>query len=786
MIQILLRVIVTSLFLGFASTAYGQNQSDRTNWQFNGNLGVDQIQMSASASSDRSLQKLDADLKRLVRTSQQIQLMGLDMQPQSASGNVRLFARDAANPKVDILIRIQDNTAPESIATPGMTIRTQAGNIVVARIPINELVQLIDTDGIVKVEASRINRPLHDESRAAVNVNAVHQGDGLDQAYKGNGVVVGVLDSGIDFTHPDFSNENGTRIQYLLEYLDEDNHDEDYYIWTKDEIDNDPGSITQTDGDGGGGHGTHVAGSAAGGGKANSAMAGMAPESDIIFVNGTRDDNENAGFGDADIIGGVQYIFDRAEEMGKPAVVNLSLGGNQGSLDGKSATEEALSNLAGPGRIIVAAAGNEGHDLIHAGHEVAAGETYTVMTEYGLRVNGWTDPNAVARYSVGIFSIDGGNIALESTTDWVSHGDWEEDMILTVDGTDVASVLIYADEVVQPENGDDNVFILAQPVNDVDLDDYIFGIIYEGNEGGRADFWSLQGTFVEDEVGLNDATQILGDRLMTVGSPATAEKVISVAAFTSKNEWVDINGNTQYEFVPQRNETFGDWDVAEVGAIAHFSSRGPTRDGRLGTDIAAPGEKILSTKSSHLSEGEGYEADHVMEGGSYLAMQGTSMASPHIAGIIALMLEADPTLDYDRIIEIFQETSVADNFTGTLPNHEFGHGKVDAQAAVKAVEGDPTSADFTDGLPDAISLKQNYPNPFNPVTVISYELPNQSNVRISVYDMLGRNVAVLVDENMSAGAHQVTFDAANFASGMYLYRLETADMVLTRKMMLIK
>lgn len=96
-----------------------------------------------------------------------------------------------------------------------------------------------------------------------------------------------------------------------------------------------------------------------------------------------------------------------------------------------------------------------------------------------------------------------------------------------------------------------------------------------------------------------------------------------------------------------------------------------------------------------------------------------------------------------------------------------------------------TSVD-RDDLPGQVALLQNYPNPFNPGTVISWRLAQAGVVRVSVHDLAGREIAVLADRVMPAGAHQVTFDASDLASGVYLYRLKTADVSLTRKMLLLR
>jgi hypothetical protein len=98
-----------------------------------------------------------------------------------------------------------------------------------------------------------------------------------------------------------------------------------------------------------------------------------------------------------------------------------------------------------------------------------------------------------------------------------------------------------------------------------------------------------------------------------------------------------------------------------------------------------------------------------------------------------------------------------------------------------------TSAEpVTSDLPHEFLLHQNYPNPFNPSTTIKFELPKASDVRLSVFDMLGREVSVLVDERRDTGVHEVRFDASNLPSGVYFYRIQSGDFVQTRRLLLLK
>jgi len=97
-----------------------------------------------------------------------------------------------------------------------------------------------------------------------------------------------------------------------------------------------------------------------------------------------------------------------------------------------------------------------------------------------------------------------------------------------------------------------------------------------------------------------------------------------------------------------------------------------------------------------------------------------------------------------------------------------------------------TAVDEHDSLPNGFVLHGNYPNPFNPATTIRYAVPQAEQVRLTVYDLLGREVAVLVDRRMAAGEHAVVFEAAGLPSGMYLYRLEAGAFSQTRRLVLIK
>lgn len=295
------------------------------------------------------------------------------------NGNLhfKLLPREgSAIPDAQVFIKLQRSEQTAELERYGVQVVTTVDDIVIARLPIDATYAVASLDNVLSMQISGRSTPYLDASRTEIRADVVHAGGGgLPSAYRGNGVVVGVLDSGIDWAHPDFSvADNNTRIQFLFDYSNGQNGRE----WTKAEID--AGQCTAIDGVGGGGHGTHVSGTAAGNGRRHTAYVGTAPEADIVFVKGIRDHNSVGGFADADVVAGTQFIFTKARALNKPAVVNLSLGGHFGPHDGTSLYEQALSSLVRPGNIIVAAAGNEGDQAIHVSYPVQ-GSSYNDALE---------------------------------------------------------------------------------------------------------------------------------------------------------------------------------------------------------------------------------------------------------------------------------------------------------------------------------------------------------------------------------------------------------------------
>lgn len=697
---------------------------------------------------------------------------------------------------VDVFVRLDGDV---DLSATGFRERARAGGIAVGRIASSSVPALLRAPGVRYVEGARMRERRNQAGNQLTGVDRIHTGQGLNRAYTGAGVVVGVLDSGIDFTHPDFSAAGGgTRIRYVLD-MQENGTD---VVYTKAQIDATPGSIAQRDGDGSGGHGTHVTSTAAG-------RSGVAPDADIVFVKGIREPDSWGGFYDTDVAEGVSFIFEKADELDRPAVVNLSLGGLYGPLDGTSAYEQFLSGLTGPGRIIVAAAGNDGGTPVHAGVQVAPETLYETalypVDPFDNYIELWADPGALEAVAIGVYEVDeDGFLVWMGRTEYVALGDMAgvdaegflDAQPIEIDGTIYGYYAIDARTTADPGNGDANAFVvITDNGTSVDLEYPLFSLLYASGTAtnGRIDLWASGPVFYPEELGLEEVVEVIGDTRYTVGSPATSHDLIAVGSFTSRTRWTDLDG------VNRIHMAYPDWfaeDALEptIGAISEFSSGGPTRDGRVLPHIAAPGERVVAALSSHLtvhsdpeaawSQGGTTRAD-VVQGGLFQTMAGTSMAAPHVTGVVALLLELDPDLTPAEIRSLLAATATVNGQTGAVPNARWGAGRLNAHAAMAQL----VSTSIDDREPGSVrefGLLPAYPNPFNPSTVVGYQLSVSGHTRLAVYDLLGREVAVLVDAVQAPGAHQVAFDGSGLASGMYLVRLSSDSGTQVRAITLLK
>ncbi len=603
-------------------------------------------------------------------------------------------------------------------------VSVSTGTVLGMRVPLESLLTLIASPEVVYVEPAWKAKPTLDRSVPAIGADLLHR---QVPSITGRGVIVGAVDTGIDYSHLDFRYdsdgdgiEESSRILYILDQTGLFNA-----TYTKAEIESDlgngfgpnEGEVREEDTDG---HGTHVMGIAAGDGSASSAgFIGVAPEAWIISVKTT--------FYTSDILAGVRYIFDKAADLGLPAVVNLSLGGQDGPHDGTSLFEQGLDELAqGRGRAIVVSAGNEGDQLLHVGRTLA-GDAYTfslVPTEDSLNFILWY-PGA-SSFTVTIVPPGGVPLSVPSGSS---------------NSASTPAGNVYVDNAsggVNPNNGDNEVLV---NISGITSQAPWSVTVTDNGGGGRFDGWITS----------DNGTILGGDSFETVDEPGNAPHVITVGAFNTKNRWSSRAGEEDFS------------SQYPIGQLSYFSSRGPTRDGRRKPEITAPGAWIASAMSSSAPA-----ADYLTcPDGVHTLLLGTSMAAPHVTGTIALMLSVDPTLTSNEIREKLIQTAKSDGFTGVVPNDAWGWGKLAADAAVTAVT--PSQPD--NGQELSIQLAE---NPVRDSARFIYTVPADSDgAKLDIYDVSGR---LVFSTPLTAGAGSYDWDLRDskglpLAPGLYLFML---------------
>ena len=408
------------------------------------------------------------------------------------------------------------------------------------------------------------------ESNRASCITQVNSGD-----LKGQGVLVGFIDTGIDYTHPAFRNSDGTtRIEYIYDL------DEGGKIYNKAKINealksSNPYSIvSSTDVTG---HGTHVAGIACAGGNIDVKYYGVAPESSIVMVKVARTRFALS----TQIMRGIKFLIDKGKELNMPLAINMSLSTNDGAHNGSSLLEQYISTVSATQRVtIVIAAGNEGEAAHHVGgtlkdlneiyFNISSDESIVIINLY---------KSILPEVSIELLCPCGfstGEIVLKEGFNEGTIGNSRYSIYLTgpkpfdVSG-EIGIVLTGVSEFVSSGQWK----ITLRKLNEYD---------------GKFDMW------LPISEGLNINTKFLNPVVYnTLGIPATVRNVISVGSY---NYLVNI--------------------------ISPFSGRGEMYNGQyIKPDIVAPGEGIYSSIPNR-----GFDKK-----------TGTSMAAPQVSGAAALMMQ---------------------------------------------------------------------------------------------------------------------------------------------------
>lgn len=674
---------------------------------------------------------------------------------------------------VAALLKVNGDINEEALNSLGIKIGTKAGNIWTARIPVHNVHSLTLLSGLDYIQ---LDEPVHaslDSARRVTRVDSVHNGLGsLSVPFRGTDVVVGVIDAGFDYRHPTLFDTTGARyrVKRIWEQVIPGTPPTGFTYGN--EI-SDTVTMWSSGTDLPGSHGAHVSGIAAGSGfgsNSNSQFRGVADDADMVFVGITPPPSNWTSTGMSAIIDGMSYIYNYAASVGKPAVANLSWGCSIGSHDGLSLFSQACDNLTGPGKLFVCSAGNNGDQKLHLNKSFSPNDSLvhtflTFSSSLGAKKT-WLDiwGDSSKSFCVQLTLFHGANRIDSTGFICLDNQLHNVHMIGSNADTFFATVTTSAVDF----NGKPRIFFdIHSKVGDSVL---VSVKAHDGNVHIWSGFVENTTGYYADLVTYNFPFATPGNTISTIGDMASTRSALAVGAYCSKRDFINVSGS---------NVSYSGYAIR--GQIAPFSSRGPSVDGRIKPDITAPGLVLGSAVSSYdpsfLSAGSSYSSvvkKYTDPGNSkeysYAMLMGTSMSSPVASGIVALMLQANPSLTPLQVRQILAETALKDNYTGPLPapgNNTWGAGKINAMGAV--IKALVLSIDDVSRQVTAMSV---HPNPAQGYFTVSHLARVRAAALLYVFDVTGK-VVFSSPLSIQPGANEFTINTTGWAAGVYIVSLHS-------------
>jgi minor extracellular serine protease Vpr len=625
------------------------------------------------------------------------------------------------NPLLTIAVNFTSKTDLEALKKAGVTVVSQMNKTVYVVTTFQQIANIAGMESVSSIgvlTATRIPSPTRQQDPQIASLgrggiaptaeaNKTMANRFNRQGMTGKGVIVGVVDTGIDWRHEDFIRPDGTsRILAIWDPFD------DSYLDSNGSIGSEPPVISSNNQTkrfgtvytnqqinaalaGKGkvntfdrfGHGTAVAGTAASNGRATAkdipvgTYDGVAPEADLIIVRAS-DCGSFLPF--ASVASG--WIADMAKSLNRPVVINMSFGGQFSAHDGTTDAEKFIDGLTGPGkpgRVITVSAGNDGQYSLHSSGKFGP-------KRVGQKDN-FSDPvelfvKAPSSILAVLDTQDDWGVAFRSNNEIFQGADGKPTPIYIYKekgqvSFNTGSTMKHSTEFAAFMNslGED----LANPGGTSDVIDlrlpeghyFIWG--YGSTDkvrDGKFDLYSVEPAY------LNQAVFGMGtEKTGMVGSPGNAKNAITVGSYDFRDSWVNLQGETAFY-----NLT--------LGGPSSYSSPGFRRDGLVKPDITAPARYTISPLSQSAKPDSGGCKDSMASGdgkdftkdGYHIAWDGTSAAAPFTAGVIALMFQKNPNLDAEQIRQILRKTARKDGSVGAVPNAVWGWGMIDPAAAIAA------------------------------------------------------------------------------------------------------
>jgi subtilisin family serine protease len=722
--------------------------------------------------------------------------ISLFAQSSKMSINLQRFIsnKKTATQNISVLIKGNPQVIKQEVEAVGGKFKYSVKSICSVIIPISQIKNLLMNPSIERMEGGNYKIKILDDA-TDTNANMLPVRDSaspLDKLYDGKGVVIGIIDGGIDITHPDFQNaDHGTRIKYIWDQNDASNVNApgNYGYgreWTSNEINS--GSCTYqeqwhtvfT-------HGSNVSGIAAGNGLSNGLDPGIATKADIIVVSFNFNADFTTTFADA-----VRYVFQKADSLHEPCVINASLGTYEGSHDGQDLLAQAVDSLITEksGHVLVCAAGNAGNIPFHLGTKVNDDTSFTWFTynpgDDGVVFELYSNTSAFKNihFSIGADNPNPenflGHTSFRSLADFPKADSLNDTLI--ANGNRIGTVTYYLDET-------DSTYHLLAYIQ-TESTNYYWRFMTTGS--GYFDAWNDApdiGTSEMVNSNLPDSNlypdfrfyKLPDTRETLISSYGCSDKVITVANYFNRLSYLDYDNQLYIDPNPS--------DTAKELAIT--SSIGPTRTGLLKPNAAAPGNHTLSACNDSIKAFNiANPASHYILGigGWHSSNGGTSMASPVVTGIAALYLEKHPNASWKEVQDVIQQTCYHDKFTGeNLPDTRWGYGKVDAFNVLTSVYGctDPEALNYNSlanvnndscsGVNGIINLNEDhqigcFPNPAKTVVHFYYKISNYlPGTSIDVFDVNG----ILIQHfPLTNNEGEVTMNAGRISAGIYFYCLK--------------